>query len=519
MSENELPDDIKELKKKILALYNQVQEKETLLSEKDLLLSKRADKINHLQDLVNLLQRKKYAPQSEQVNWDQMGLFNEFEDAAEGPLEEELAEVEDEKETITYERSKKKKRARLPENLPREEVIIDLDEKYKVCVHDGAKLEKIGEEVSEKLEIVPAKVFVQKTIRYKYACPCCDEGLKTAPAPKALLPKTMASPSLIAYMIIAKFMDGLPLYRQEKIYARIGVILTRQSMARWLIEVGQKLIPLYNLLQEDLLSRHYLNMDETTVQVLKEDGKKATSKSYMWVRYASGINPIVLYDYSPTRSGQVPIELLEGFKGYLQVDGYDGYSRVCQENNLTRLGCMDHARRKFKDAHNTSGGKDIGKRGLIFFKSLYKIEDDIEKMTPDEKKKVRQEKSKPVLEEMKKWVDEKRGKVTPQSVSGKAINYFFNEYKYLIVYLEDGNLNISNCGVENKIRPFAIGRKNWLFSDSVEGAKFSAMFYSLIETAKANNVEPFDWLRRILEKLPYAETVDDYEDLLPFSKK
>ena len=260
-------------------------------------------------------------------------------------------------------------------------------------------------------------------------------------------------------------------------------------------------------------------MDETTVQVLKENGKKATSKSYMWVRYASGVNPIVIYDYYPTRSGQVPIELLEGFSGYLQVDGYDGYSMACEKNKLTRLGCMDHARRKFKDAFSTSGGKDIGKKGLIFFKSLYKIEDEIEKMSPDEKKRIRQEKSKPILEEMKTWVEEKRPKITPKSVSGKAINYFYNEYKYLVGYLEDGRLNISNCGVENKIRPFAIGRKNWLFSDSVEGAKSSAMFYSLIETAKANNVEPFDWLMGILEKLPYAETVEDYEKLLPFSKK
>lgn len=504
MSGNELPDDIQELKKRLIALHNQVIEKD--------------QKINHLQDMVNLLQRKNYAPQSEQVNWDQMGLFNEVEDLAATLAEEDLKE-EDEKETITYERSKKKKRARLPENLPRQEVIIDLEEKDKTCIHDGAALKKIGEEVSEKLEIIPAKVFVQKTIRYVYACPCCDEGMKTAPAPKALLPKTMASPSLVAYMIIAKFMDGLPLYRQEKIFSRIGVTLTRQSMARWLIEVSQKLVPLYNLLQEDLLSRHYLNMDETTVQVLKEDGKKATSKSYMWVRYASGIKPIVLYDYFPTRSGQVPLELLEGFSGYLQVDGYDGYSQVCEKNKLTRLGCMDHARRKFKDAFSTSGGKDIGKKGLIFFKSLYKIEEEIEKLTPDEKKKVRQLKSKPILEEIKEWVDEKRPKVPPKSVSGKAINYFFNEYKYLVGYLEDGTLNISNCGVENKIRPFAIGRKNWLFSDSVEGARSSAMFYSLIETAKANNVEPFDWLRRVLEKLPHAETIEDYEELLPFSKK
>jgi transposase len=314
-------------------------------------------------------------------------------------------------------------------------------------------------------------------------------------------------------------MDALPLYRQEAIFKRIGVILSRGTMARWLIEISQKLMPLYNLLQEELLARDYVHMDETNVQVLKEEGKKATSKSWMWVRYSGTGPPIILYDYSPTRSGQVPLELLEGFSGYLQVDGYDGYSQVCEKNKLIRLGCMDHARRKFTDAFKTSGSKDIGKRALVYFKLLYKIEEDLAGRTPEEKLKVRQEKSKSILLEMKEWVDSKKDKVPPQSVGGKALSYFVNEYQYLVRYLEDGRLNISNAPIENKIRPFAIGRKNWLFSHSVEGAQASAMFYSLIETAKANNADPFDWLRGVLEKLPYAQTVEDYEDLLPFSKK
>jgi transposase len=289
-------------------------------------------------------------------------------------------------------------------------------------------------------------------------------------------------------------MDGIPLYRQEAIFKRIGMILGRGTMARWLIEVSKQLIPLYNLLQEKLLAGDYVHMDETPVQVLKEEGKKATSKSYMWVRYSGIGPPIVLYDYSPTRSGQVPLELLEGFSGYLQVDAYDGYSEVCKVNKLIRLGCMDHARRKFTDAFKTSGSREIGKRALVYFKLLYKIEEDIKNRTPEEKKKIRQEKSKSILAEMKEWIESKRAKVPPQSVGGKAISYFINEYNSLIQYLEDGRLNISNAPVENKIRPFAIGRKNWLFSASVEGAQASAMFYSLIETAKANNADPFDWM-------------------------
>jgi transposase len=515
MRENELPNDVYRLKQLVLEQQKVILDHEKNHAVKD-------QKILNLKDIINLLQRRKFASQSEVESSEQLGLFNEIEDLIHTPLEEAEEEEESNQSDSnddSADKPKKKRRPRLPASLPREEVVIDLDEKDKVCAHDGHRLEKIGEEVSEKLEIIPAKVFVKKTIRFKYACPCCDEGMKTARAPLSLIPKSMASASLVAFIIISKFMDGLPLYRQEAIFKRIGMILSRGTMARWLIEVSKQLMPVYNLLQEKLLARDYVLMDETPVQVLKEEGKKATSKSYMWVRYSGIGPPIVLYDYSPTRSGQVPLELLEGFSGYLQVDAYAGYSEVCTKNKLIRLGCMDHARRKFMDAFKTSGSREIGKRALVYFKLLYKIEEDIKDRTPEEKKKIRQDKSKSILVEMKDWVDSKRAKVPPQSVGGKAMSYFINEYDSLIRYLEDGRFNISNAPVENKIRPFAIGRKNWLFSQSVEGAQASAMFYSLVETAKANNVEPFDWLRGVLEKLPHAQTVEDYEALLPFSKK
>lgn len=495
MSESELSNNIPELKKLIIDQHNEIQE---------------------LKDKIKLLQKKQFAPKSEIKSSEELGIFNEAEEL--DKINDDKSEDDDIEVTSDEKTNKKKKRPRLPDNLPREEVIIDLAEKDKVCAHDGSILVKIGEEISEKLEIIPAKAIVKRTIRLKYGCPCCDESIKTPPPPPTILPKSMASASLIAYIVIAKYMDGLPLYRQEAIFNRIGVELTRQSMARWIIQTSAKLMPIYNLLQDILLSKDYLQMDESHVQVLNEDGKKATSKSFMWVRHAPGINPIILFNYSPTRSGEVPIELLEGFSGNLQVDGYDGYARVCEENKLNRLGCNDHGRRKFDEAYKTTGGKDIGKKGLIFYKALYKIEDKIENLTPTEKLKVRQVESKKILTEMKAWVDGKRGKITPKSVGGKALNYFYNEYKYLTGYLEDGRFNISNCGVENKIRPFAIGRKNWLFISSVDGADASAMFYSLIETAKANDLEPFDWLTKVLEKLPHANTLEDYEALLPFKK-
>ncbi len=488
MTVNELLNDIESLKQ-------QLQSKEQQLKERDRMIS-------DLKDTVWLLQRKKYAPTSEQLKDEaQLMLFNEPEDIFESKDEGETEEIE-----VPAHKRKRGKRKPLPENLPREEVVFDLSAEEK----QGLKC--IGEDRSEKLEIIPAKVFVKVTVRKKYQK---DESIVTAPTPKELLPKTIASASLVAYIITAKYVDALPLYRQEKIFERICADLKRQTMARWLINVSEQLTPLYNLLQDICLERSYLKMDETRVQVLKEKNKKATSKSYMWVRYSPGERPIVLYDYSPTRSGDVPLQLLEGFKGVLQVDGYDGYRPACGKFNLIRAGCWDHCRRKFFDAFKTSGGKGIGKNALNKIKKLYKIESQIKEFSFEQKLKVRQEKTAPIIKEFEMLIDEWRQKITPKSVAGKAINYAFNEWKYLTVFLENPEVGLSNCEVENAIRPFVVGRKNWLFSTSTDGAAASAMYYSIIETAKANGLEPFDYLSKMLDKLPQAETLEDYQRLLP----
>jgi transposase len=364
--------------------------------------------------------------------------------------------------------------------------------------------------------MVPAKVFVWEIHRKKYCCPICSEGVKTAPAEPAIIPKSMATPELLTQIIVWKFVDHLPLYRQEFMFERIGILLERRTMANWCIKVAGALTPIYNILQDLLLMKKYLQMDETTLQVLNEEEKKATSKSYMWVRFAPGINPIVLFDYAPGRGGKVPLELLEGFKGTLQVDGYDGYNESCNAYQLIRLGCNDHARRKFFDAFKSNSNKSIGKRGIGFYKDLYKIEERIKNLSPAERKAVRQAEAKPIMEEFKKWLDSKRGSVTPKSLGGKAISYTLNEWPYLTGYLDNGEVEISNILVENKIRPFALGRKNWLFSASVEGAKSTGILFSLIETAIANEINPFDYLRQVIEKVPHCKTVEDYEKLLPF---
>ena len=352
-------------------LASEIEMKDGLLGESEKKLRDRENEIDACKETIRFLQRKKYAPHSEVVNSQQLSLFNEVEDI----LEKEKAEVveEDEEEPTNYKRKQPKRRPRIPKSLPRVEKIIALDGKDRICPHDGTELEEIGEESSEQLEIQPAQIRVIKTIRKKYACPCCHDGVKIPESPQALLPKSMASPSLIAHIIMAKYGDSLPLYRQERIFERMGIIIARQTMARWLVSVALKLMPLYNLLQEILLEGDYLQMDETTIQVLKEEGKKATSKSYMWVRHRPGNYPIVLFDYAPTRKGDVPRRLLEGFKGYLQCDGYDGYQGACQDNSLIRVGCMDHCRRKFYDAYKAAGKKKgVGRRGLIFLKNYIK---------------------------------------------------------------------------------------------------------------------------------------------------
>lgn len=481
MSIEELPNDIEELKK--------------------LLLKKEAE-ITQLKDTILLLQYRKFGPQSEKSK-EQLPLFNELEttDLESAPKEDS------ETQEITY-RRKRGKRRPLPEDLPRVEEVIDLPEEEKV----GMKL--IGEDVSEKLEITPAKVFIRRIVRKKYAS-IENDKVVAADLPKELLPKTMASASLVAYIATAKYCDALPLYRQENIFKRAGVDITRQTMARWLIKVSDQLIPLYNLLQEKLLESSYLQMDETRVQVLNEKGKKSTSQSYMWVRHRPGEVPIVLYDYDPSRKSCVPERLLEGFRGYLQVDGYVGYEKVCSSLEIRRVGCWDHARRKFNDALKTSSGKGIGKKAIDRIKTLYKVEKEIRHLSHDDKKRVREEKSLPKLKEFKQWLDSEREKVMPKSTAGKAINYTYKEWDNLVRYVEDGNLNISNAWVENAIRPFCIGRKNWLFSASSNGAEASAMFYSLIETAKLNLIDPFDYLNKMLESLSQAKTLEDFERLLP----
>jgi transposase len=464
-----------------------------------------------LTEQLNLALARRYAASSEKLSADQIRLFDEAETQAAAPAEEESI-------SVPAHTRRKRGRKPLPETLPRIEVIHALPEAERICPHDGNPLSEIGEVISEQLDIIPAKIQVIRHIRKQYAC-SCGQCIKTAALPPQPIPKSLASAGLLAHITVSKYQDALPLHRQEKILQRIGVDLPRATLANWMIQAGGLIQPVINLLRDRLLGYDILQMDETPVQVLKEPGRSAQSKSYLWLqRGGPPERPVVLYDYDPGRGAEVPKRLLAGFTGYLQTDGYDGYNAVVAVNNLTHVGCMAHARRKFDEALKAQGKRQpAGKahRGLALIRQLYRVEKQVRKLTPEDRHAHRQRHALPILDELRSWLDESLPQVPPTSATGKALNYLHNEWDKLIRYLDDGRLEIDNNSAENAIRPFVLGRKNWLFSASVKGVKASANLYSLIETAKANGLEPYAYLRHLFTELPKAETVEAIEILLP----
>lgn len=355
-----------------------------------------------------------------------------------------------------------------------------------------------------------------------------EEGkrhIKDAPLPQHPLKMSIASIGLLAWVIAAKYCDGLPLYRVDKLMERYGGSITRTRLANWMIRLSCQLQPLINLLREHQMTGFYFQADETRIQVLKEAGRSALSDKFMWVTLGGPPDKqALLFDYDPSRSKEVPLRLFEGFKGYLQVDGYPGYDAVCEQQQLERLGCMDHARRYYTDAvkampkkKHKKNKKSLAQMAVDKLGKLYELETAIKDLTPQERCRQRQLHSVPLLNEFKTWVDESIRKVPKDSLTWKALNYSRHQWPRLIKYCEDGRLHMSNIRAENAIRPFVIGRKAWLFAVTPQGAKASAIYYSLVETAKANGLEPYDYLYNVLKRLPYATGVDDYEALLPWN--
>lgn len=466
--------------------------------------------IERLYGIIRLMKRDKFGPKSERVvdiPPEQL-IFNEIEKEAATPP------GDDETETITYERRRgRAPKKPFPEHLPRETRIIDLPESEKQCPHDGHQLREIGEERSEKLKTVPAQSSIVVEIKKKYVCPLCESHAQ-GKAP-TLLPGTIATPELLSFIVYSKFFQALPLYRLEEQFKLQGIVLSRGTMARWLVQATSHLMPLYNLLQEKAFESGYMAIDATYVQVLKEPGRAPSTKSFMWARGSPELG-IVLFDYDPAGGGAVAKRLMAGFTGALQADAHRGYEAL-DEKTIRLLGCMMHSRRRFHNAWLLGKKKPgLASEALAMFKWLYDKEESYKKqgLTPVGRKEIRDKEIAPSFEEIKKWALDKLLRVPKSSPVGNALNYFVNEYDELSAFLADGRYEMDNGWLERVIRKFAIGRNNWIFCDTVEGAHTSALLYSLALTAKLNGKNPFDALTEIFSRLPSAVTADDYENLV-----
>ncbi|MDT8442562.1 MAG: IS66 family transposase, partial [Desulfuromonadales bacterium] len=409
----------------IAVLQRQVSEQESRLTKQQTLIEARDARIRQLEEIIRTFQRKTFAGTSEQASSAQLGLFNEAEEAV--AEEVKPAEVE----VPAHTRAKRRGRPALPADLPREEIVHDLAEADKVCPHDGTALEHIGEETSEQLEIIPAKVKVLRHIRLKYACPCCQHHVATADKPAQPLGKSIAAPGLLAYVATSKYADALPLYRQAAMFARLGIELDRTTLANWMVRCGALVQPLINRLTELILDQPVIEMDESTVQVLEEPGRPAQSTSYMWVMGAGPPNErLLVYHYAQSRAASVPTDLLDGFSGVLMVDGYAGYGGACEAHGITRLGCWAHARRKFFDAAKLQPKGKTGRpdQALALIGKLYQVERQARAMDPGARHALRQEQARPVVDKLGAWLEKTLPQVPPKTALGTALHYLKQQW-------------------------------------------------------------------------------------------
>lgn len=501
---------------------DELQQQNKQLTKQNIAL---AAQVKWYEEQFRLAQQKRFGASSEKTDPDQLSfdLFNEAE--VEASPEEEKAT-----ESISYERRKRAgKREADWSTLPVETVVYTLPEDEQACSCCGNPLHEMTTQTRNELAIVPAKVKVMQHVQQVYACRHCErEAITTpiviAPMPKPVQSGSLASPSMLAHVMCQKYVESLPLYRQEQAFTRLGYALSRQTMANWMMMGAEKwLTPLYAAIKDYLLQQDVLYADETTLQVLKEPGKAAETHSYLWLyRTGSTSAPAILYDYQRTRGGEHPKRFLATFQGYLHVDGYAGYHKV---KGATLVGCWAHARRKYDEAikgapPETNKLASVSGQGLAFCNQLYAIERELASLAQEERYAERQKRSKPVLETYEKWLKQQRSRTLPKSLLGQAIAYSLNQWEKLTAFLQDGRLELDNNRSERSIKPFVIGRKNWLFANTPRGAQASATIYSVMESAKENGLIPYEYLKYIFEQLPQIEgslTSEQLASFLPWS--
>ena len=509
------------------ALADALRHNESLVGQMRVLRTER----DLLKEQLNRFKRQLFTAKSEASNQHQKDMFFNEAEAA-GVSAQPATEDADEDIDVPAHRRARRGRKPLEPALPREVVRHELPEGERVCPRDGARLNEIGVEVSEQLDIVPQQVRVIRHERVKYACPCCDGGMRVAAKPPQVTPKGLLSEAALAWVITSKYLDGLPLYRQAALLGRFGgTDLSRNTLAASVVRVGQAVQPVVNLLRDALLDAPIVHGDETELQVLKEPGRKAQAKSYVWVQMTdgSGTNgrgpPIRLFAYSPSRSTPTARQLYAGLGtgGVLMSDGYEPYNAVAEHHRLVHLGCWAHCRRYFNDALQAlpldkRGPQQLPARFIELIGQLYRVEAQARQAGLDAQAlhRQRQQRSVEVLGKMQALLLEHLHGVLPGSLLGKALHYMAAQWPKLKRFVEDGRYPIDNNVCENAIRPFVVGRRNWLFADTVAGANASANLYSLLQTCIVNGIDGYRYLKTLLVALPKASTAEDYDALLPW---
>lgn len=462
------------------------------------------DKLTHENAM---LKRLKFAAQSERFSAEQRSLLDET-------LDEDLQAVSDEIAQLTSDdkpaRVKEQpKRQPLPANLPRIEIRHEPDSTTCTC---GCQMKRIGEDVAEKLDYVPGVFSVERHIRGKWACAKC-ETLIQAPVDAHVIDKGIPTTGLLAQVLVAKFADHLPLYRQEAIFGRAGLAIPRSTLGAWVGSCGVQLQALVDALKDDILTHSVVHADETPVQMLKP-GSGKTHRAYLWA-YAAGAfedTKAVVYDFCESRAGENAKAFLGDWQGSLVCDDFSGYKQL-MTHGVTEVGCLAHARRKFFDLH-ASNKSQIAQSALEQIGRVYDIEREVKEFTPDERRRIRQERSKPLLDALHQWMALNRQKITDGSATAKALDYSLRRWGALTRFVTDGQLPIDNNHIENQIRPIAIGRNNWLFAGSLRAGKRAAAVMSLIQSAKLNGHDPYAYLKDVLTRLP-TQRASLIHELLP----
>lgn len=500
---------------------NNIKELENTIAIKEQQIEELQAKVKFYEEQLRLSKDQKFGQSSEALTDDQLSIFNEAEKLSAQKSEE--PDIEE----ITYNRKKGRSKTRKTyDDLPIEEIYYELPEEERVCYACENPLHEMKIVVRKELKIIPAQVKMVHHKQQVYACRHCDKVdgesmIVKADMPKPILPGSMVSPTLLSYIMYQKYGLAQPLYRQEKDFESLGIDIPRQNMASWMITCTDKwLKPIYDRMHEYLLDEAIIQADETEMNVLDEKNNK---KNYMWLYVSAlrGNHRIKLYEYQPSRATKHPVKFLKGFNGYLQTDGYQAYNKV---PNVTTVGCLAHARRKFIDTIKAAPKEsDITKskaaEALKFFKEIYKLEKEFKKLDSETRYIQRLEKTKPLLDALKIWLDEQLLKTLPKSKLGEAIKYNLNQWDKLIQFLSDGRLEVDNNESERSIRPFVVGRKNWLFAKSPRGGSASATCYSIVETAKANDLMAFHYLSYLFEQLPNIDIKDKevLDGLMPWS--